>query len=112
MRSFKAGGVLYEAGSLIASIEQIKLGKIRLNEGKIVPLPAEDDPKFHQLQDYFQQRYNHDLTEELAKHTKKAPVAAEPHKTVVSHPTPGTPKVVTSKPAVKATVTKAVTTKK
>lgn len=89
-RTFKAGGLLFLAGTLLNEITNIRLHKIRLNEGKIKPFPSEG-PEREKLSDYYRDRFSLNLEEEIQKFEAKTEVSAEQAKKAVKQPTPGTP---------------------
>lgn len=88
--TFKAGGKVYLAGDLIENLSTIRLFKIRLNEGKLIPLPA-DKKALDSLQDYFRERYNIDLKKRIAERVSKGSDGAEDKNTGASTTPPGTP---------------------
>lgn len=101
IRTFKAGGKLYEAGTIVDDLASIKLAKIRINEGKLILLPTEE-ADVARWQQYFRLRYNIDLEAAIASANQvKGSDIAEP---VIPSPpvqaptTPGTPGVTVAKP--------------
>jgi outer membrane biosynthesis protein TonB len=91
--TFKIGTRLFKAGTLLSEedLHGIRLWKIRLNEKKVVPVP-ENKKDYLKLKDFFQLRYNFDLSERLRERASKGSESAEPKTKVEDKPTPGTPK--------------------
>lgn len=91
-QTFKAGGKLFEAGSLIEDLSEIKLFKIRLNEGKLIPLPSEGK-ELDNLDHFFRERYGLDLKTKIKARASKGSNVAEPVvQKAIATPTTGTPK--------------------
>jgi hypothetical protein len=100
-RSFKTQGEFYPVGTILTDISDIKLSKIKLNEGKIVLLPQEED-KRKAYTDYFLGKTGVDLEEKLsvrASKGSKIPEAEVPKKIIPPHPGTTAPKII--KPVIK-----------
>lgn len=74
--TFKAGGIVYLAGSLVEDLSTIRLFKIRLNEGKLIPLP-EEGKVLDDMTLFFEQRYGIDLKARIAERASKGSNSAE-----------------------------------
>lgn len=90
-RSFKSGGKLFAAGSLLNEDElhNIRLFKIRLNEGVVIPLPQKKE-ELETLHYYFKERVGIDLREALKARVSKGSEKAVTPKQVSSSTHPGT----------------------
>lgn len=128
-RPFRSMGRFFAVGTIIEDLSEVKLGKIKMKERKIIPVP-DDDVEYAKLKDYLEHRRGVDLEqilddyeatsgEEVTQEPKEpkepvtppeAPSVAEPSAKADSTPPPGTPdpKVVPEAP--KATTTIAKTT--
>lgn len=95
-RAFKSYGELYLPGTLLESLEGIKLARSKLNERKIVRLP-ENEHHLSALCTYFQERMGIDLHSGLQAGVSKGSIVAEPVIASASAPTtPGTKAPVTA----------------
>lgn len=97
---FKAGGVLFPAGKVLteAEVHQVRLFKVRLNEGKIVPLKKYSQTELLNLIRYLDIRYGVDAKAAITDKLSKGSGSAETTKASATTPT-GT------KPAPKSGVT-------
>lgn len=100
--TFKAGGVVFLAGDLVEEqdLAGIRLVKIRLNEGKLIPLP-EEGQVLDTMTLFFEQRYGIDLKARIADRASKGSDSAEtkdPDVNVI--PPTGTPEAPPVKPVV------------
>lgn len=103
-KHFKAGGVHYFVGQVLTweEVQQVRLYRIRLNEGKIVSLNMPND-KIKGLLSYLSGRWGVDAVQNVKDKVAKGSVVAEP---VVTTPHPGTKKAApkaTPKPVPKVT---------
>lgn len=125
-RPFRSMGRFFAVGTIIEDLSEVKLGKIKMKERKIIPVP-DDDTEYAKLKDYLEHRRGVDLEqilddyeatseEEDANEPKEpvtppeAPSVAEPSAKADSTPPPGTPDPKVEPAAPKATTTTAKTT--
>jgi len=78
-RDFKAGGEFYPAGQIIEDVTTVKLFKVRINEGLIVPLPS-DEVSLEALRYYFENRLGLDLAKILQARATEGSIVAAPVK--------------------------------
>jgi hypothetical protein len=100
--TFKAGGVVFLAGDLVEEqdLAGIRLVKIRLNEGKLIPLP-EEGQVLDTMTLFFEQRYGIDLKARIAERASKGSNSAEnPNPSASDIPPTGTPQEPPVKPVV------------
>jgi cell division protein FtsN len=118
-KPFRSKGRFFNRGDIITSLDEVKLGKIKVNERKLILIP-EDEEGRARLAVYFEQRRRVDLEQALADHAasqtedeelvddedldtgsepdasdseedaSEAPDVAEPSAKADSTPTPGT----------------------
>lgn len=87
--TFKAGGKVFMAGSLLEDLSEVRLFKVRMNEGKLIPLPEGSD--LDNLSHFFKDKYGIDLKEQVAaKRASKGSNSAEQKNHEASNPPPGT----------------------
>lgn len=98
-KHFKAGGIWYFAGSVLSYDEvlQIKLYKIRLNEGKVVQMNI-PKPKLEAMIHRINGVYKVDVLANIRERVSKGSEIAEPE-AKASTPNPGTKAVVKTAPA-------------
>lgn len=125
-RPFRSMGRFFAVGTIIEDLSEVKLGKIKMKERKIIPVP-DDDVEYAKLKDYLEHRRGVDLEqilddyeatsgEEVTQEPKEpvtppeAPSVAEPSAKADSTPPPGTPDPKVEPAAPKATTTTAKTT--
>lgn len=88
--TFKAGGIVYLAGSLVEDLSEIRLFKVRMNEGKLVPLPEGKD--LENLAYFFKEKYAIDLKARVEERVSKgSEIAATAKPSVNVIPPTGTP---------------------
>lgn len=88
--TFKAGGKVFLAGDLLEDLSEVRLFKVRMNEGKLVPLPQGKD--LENLAHFFKEKYAIDLNARIAERASKGSKIAEvtnPNVNVI--PPTGTP---------------------
>jgi hypothetical protein len=117
-KPFRSVGKFFNRGDIITSLDEVKLGRIKVNERKLILIP-EDEEGLAKLSVYFEQRRRVDLTQAIADYEatqtedapedgqdldegsepdaeeskeddSKAPDVAEPRAKADSTPTPGT----------------------
>lgn len=87
--TFKSGGEVFLAGDLLDDLSEVRLFKVRMNEGKLVPLPEGKD--LDNLATYFKDRYAIDLKARIKEFNSKGSDSAETDKPEASIPPTGTP---------------------
>ncbi|MNU72328.1 hypothetical protein D3C71_617840 [compost metagenome] len=106
-RPFRSMGRFFAVGTIIEDLSEVKLGRIKMKERKIIPVP-DDDNEYTKLKDYLAHRRGVDLEQILDDYdatsaeeeadepkepvtTPEAPSVAEPSAKADSTPPPGTP---------------------
>lgn len=111
--TFKAGGELFLAGKVLTETEahQIRLFKVRVNEGKIVPLRKYNQDQLKNLVRWIQVRYGVDARANIKERLSKGSESADKGSASASTP-PGTttPTKVVAAAAPKSGTTKRVKT--
>lgn len=103
---FKAGGVFFPAGEVLTleELHQMRLFRVRLNEGKVVDLASLTPEKRAALDDWMKIRHGVDVEELVkGKRSKGSEIAAKQAK-APTQPHPGTSEPVKQKPAETAKV--------
>jgi hypothetical protein len=93
-KSFKSAGIFYAIGSLIEDLSVVKLAKIKVNEGKIRPVPSDEEGR-EALCHFYLTKLGVNLAEILAEGVSKGSISAATEITDASVDTtpPGTPDV-------------------
>lgn len=90
-RPFRSNGKWFHVGDILEDLGVVKLGKIKVSEGKLVRIPKDKESLNHFI-DYFKARTGIDLAERLAERVSKGSRSAEPVKPDANAtPQPGTP---------------------
>lgn len=89
-RTFKAGGKLYRIGSIVEDLNKVHRARLRLREGKLIPLPK-DKKDLERLHYYFKEKAGVDLLDQLAARASKgSSIAATNLKAAPPPQPPGT----------------------
>lgn len=89
-RPFRTGGEFFGIGTILEDLSTIKRGRLKLTEGKIIPLPREKE-EIIKLHHYFKGKFGVDLVGILNARISKGSESAEPTTPKDNTPPPGTP---------------------
>ena len=64
---FRSYGDYYDYGSVVEDLDKIKRGRLKVQEGKLIPLDLMDEEAGQEITNYFQTKVGVDITPNLLK---------------------------------------------